>query len=89
MFTSENNAPRSRIPDFPSYHPPTFSRITNNEAISIRVILSSNTRHCTPLECRRDGESCSIDISLLWSETILRRNAFSKPVIERKMSVTC
>ena len=23
--------------------------------------LSSNTRHCTPLECRREEESCTID----------------------------
>ena len=27
------------------------------------MFLSSNTRHCTPLECRREEESCSIDIS--------------------------
>ena len=67
MFTSENNVPRSRIPDFPSYHPPIFSRITNNQAISIRVILSNNTRHCTPLECRHGDESRSIDIALRWS----------------------
>ena len=32
--------------------------------------LASNTRHCTPLECRRGAESCSIDIALLWSAGI-------------------
>ena len=56
-------------------------------SIDLSDLLSSNTPHCTPLECRREEGSCSIDISLLWSETILRRNAFSKLVIERKMSV--
>ena len=30
--------------------------------------LSSNTRHCTPLECRHEEESCPIDIALRWSE---------------------
>ena len=42
--------------------------------------LSGNTGHCTPLECRRGEASCSIDISLLWSETIVRRIAFPKPL---------
>ena len=51
--------------------------------------LSSNTPHCTPLECRRDGESCSIDISLLRSENQTTKEHFSRLVIERKMSVTC
>ena len=54
--------------------------------------LSGNTRHCTgftialpiqsldPLECRRGEASCSIDISLRRSETIVRRIAFPKPL---------
>ena len=48
----------------------------------------SNTRHCTPLECRREEESCSIDISLRWSENQTTKEHFSRLVIERKTSVT-
>ena len=51
--------------------------------------LSSNTPHCTPLECGTVVYPRAIDIALRWSATILRRNAFSKPVIDRKMSVAC
>ena len=36
--------------------------------------LSSNTRHCTPLECGREEESCSIDIS----QDLLSRSLFSR-----------
>ena len=40
------------------------------------------------LDIAQDLLSHSLFVRLiLWSETILRRNAFSKPVIERKMSV--
>ena len=51
-------------------------------------VLSSNTRHCTPLECRREEESCSIDITLRWSENQTTNEHFSRLVIERKRSVT-
>ena len=51
--------------------------------------LPSNTRHCAPLERGDWTDHDSIDIALRWSETLLRRNAFSKPVIDRKMSVAC
>ena len=62
-------------------------------------MLSSNTRHCTgstialaihsfdPLECRREEESCTIDISLRWSENQTTKEHFSRLVIERKRSV--
>ena len=62
--------------------------------------LSSNTQHCTPLECRREEESCSIDIAqdplsrslfsrlILWSENQTTKEHFSRLVIERKTSVT-
>ena len=52
-------------------------------------MLSSNTRHRTPLECRCGEESCSIDISLRWSENQTTTEHFSRLVIERKTSVTC
>ena len=51
--------------------------------------LSSNTRHCTPLECRCEEESCSIDIALRWSENQTTKEHFSRLVIARKKGVTC
>ena len=75
--------------------------------------LPSNTPHCTgstialtirsfdPLECRREEESCTIDISqdllsrslssrlIHWSENQTTKEHFSQLVIERKMSVIC
>ena len=42
-----------------------------------------------PLECRREEESCSIDIALRWSENQTTKERFSRLVIERKMSVAC
>ena len=40
--------------------------------------------HCTPLECRREEESCSIDIALRWSENQTTKEHFSRLVIDRK-----
>ena len=52
-------------------------------------MLSSNTRHCTPLECRRKEESCSIDISLRWSENHSTKERVFEASHRAKTSVTC
>ncbi|MDE0506415.1 MAG: hypothetical protein OXI86_20260, partial [Candidatus Poribacteria bacterium] len=53
--------------------------------ISIAVAIHS----LDPLECGGWTHRDSIDISLRRSESTLRKNARSKPAIERKTSVTC
>ena len=52
-------------------------------------MLSSNTRHCTPLECRRKEETCSIDISLRWSENHSTKERLFEASHRAKTSVTC
>ena len=78
-----------------------FIALPSNTRHCTGSTIALTIRSFDPLECRRGEESCSIDISqdllsrslfsrlILWSETILRRSAYSKPVIERKTSATC
>ena len=75
-----------------------ISQVTLHIAgISIAVAIHS----LDPLECRREEESCTIDISqdllsrslssrlIHWSENQTTKEHFSRLVIERKMSVAC
>ena len=52
-------------------------------------MLSSNTRHCAPLERGDWTHHDSIDMALLWSEKHAGKERFLKPVIDPKTSVTC
>ena len=51
--------------------------------------LSSNTRHCTPLECGDWTHHDSIDIALLWSENHAKKECLFRIQQKRKTSVTC
>ena len=65
------------------YH---FSQVT----LDIALLWSADAGRDRVLLTSKISIALAIhSLDLLWSETILRRNAFSKPVIERKMSVTC
>ena len=53
-------------------------------------MLSSNTQHCTPLECGDWAHHDSIDIALLWSENQTTKEHLFKAYHRFKdVSVAC